>query len=72
MALRIKELADKSDALGLTPETYVVERENQLPINYPRTSTHMLQHANRTDKLSLGLHTHVTACKPHTPNNCLK
>lgn len=48
MALRIKELAAKPDALRLIPETYVVERESQLPINYPRTSTHMLQHANHT------------------------
>lgn len=50
MALRIKELAAKSDALRLIPETYVVERENQLPINYPRTSTHMLPHANHIYK----------------------
>lgn len=65
MALRIKELAAKSDALSLIPETYVVERENQLPINYPWTSKHMLQHANHVCKLPSDLHTHATACKPY-------
>lgn len=63
MALRIKELAAKSDALSLIPETYVVERENQLPINYPWTSK--LQHANHVCKLPSDLHTHATACKPY-------